>query len=222
MSLDDYKTKRKFDKTPEPEGGEGSGPLRFVVQKHQASHLHYDFRLEMGGILKSWAIPKGPSLNPDDKRLAMMTEDHPYDYRTFEGTIPNGNYGAGTVMVWDEGTYEPYGATGDRDEDDKLARAGVHKQHLTFILHGQKLNGEFALIKMHNAEDNAWLLVKADKDQFAGESDVTTQDKSASTGRSLDEIAAANGTWTRPPDLADGANGQIARPGQADACDLGR
>ncbi len=211
MSLEQYQAKRRFDQTPEPQAGQGSGPLRFVVQKHAASHLHYDFRLEMGSILKSWAVPKGPSLNPHDKRLAMMTEDHPYDYRTFEGIIPEGNYGAGTVMVWDEGTYEPVvwdKKTGvtlhlSRQEQDKAARHSVHAGHLTFILRGQKLNGEFALIKMHDAEENAWLLVKADKDDAVTTKDVTKQDRSALSGRTLDEIAKGGGAaWTRAPGLS--------------------
>ncbi len=203
MSLASYRGKRRFDKTPEPQGGQGGGPLRFVVQKHAASRLHYDFRLEMGGVLKSWAVPKGPSLNPADKHLAIMTEDHPYDYRTFEGTIPEGNYGAGTVMVWDEGTYEPLHATGNREADDKAARHGVHQGHLTFILHGQKLRGEFALIKMHGAEEDAWLLVKADKDDAASTDDVTRQDRSALSGRSMAQIAAGGAAWTRAPQLED-------------------
>jgi bifunctional non-homologous end joining protein LigD len=189
VSLEEYEHKRTFESTPEPVGGAGSGSLRFVVQKHQASHLHYDFRLEMGGVLKSWAVPKGPSRDPHDKRLAMMVEDHPYDYRTFEGTIPTGNYGAGTVMVWDEGTYEPLGSTGDREKDDTLAQHGVDTGHLTFILHGSKLTGEFALVKMKDADDNAWLLIKADKDSGAGQTDVTAMDRSVVSGRSMDEIA---------------------------------
>lgn len=199
MPLSDYHAKRDFNQTPEPTGGQGSGPLRFVVQKHDASHLHYDFRLEMGGILKSWAVPKGPSLNPGDKRLAMMTEDHPYDYRTFEGVIPKGNYGAGSVIIWDEGTYEPLAwdeKTGrtlelSREEQDRHAKQAVHAGHLTFILHGEKLNGEFALIRMHHAdEDNAWLLVKADKDRFVTDTDITRQAESVVTGRTVEEVAA--------------------------------
>src|SRR5690349_20351933 len=138
MGLSLYKKKRRFDETSEPKGKEKSsqGLLRFVVQKHDASHLHYDFRLEMGGVLKSWAVPKGPSLDPADKRLAMMVEDHPYDYRDFEGIIPEGNYGGGTVIVWDEGTYEPLDSKGlNRKEQEKKLLQKLHAGDLKFILH---------------------------------------------------------------------------------------
>ncbi len=198
MVLQKYKQKRKFDRTPEPgpKKKSGEGSLRFVVQKHDASHLHYDFRLENRGVLLSWAVPKGPSLSPEDKRLAMAVEDHPFDYRTFEGTIPRGNYGAGTVMVWDQGTYAavigPNGEEAGRAESERLIAAGMHKGHITFNLHGKKLNGEFALIKIHgdkSGKGNSWLLVKAD-DDYASKKDVAKQDKSALSDRSLDEIAA--------------------------------
>src|SRR5499427_7816050 len=140
MALEEYKKKRRFDETPEPPPKlEKKSGHRFVVQKHDATRLHYDFRLEMEGVLKSWAIPKGPSMNPQDKRLAMMVEDHPYDYRDFEGIIPEGNYGAGTVMVWDEGEY---GAMDYEDEpvklQEKLLLAELKKGDLKIVLHGKK------------------------------------------------------------------------------------
>ena len=163
MSLSLYNKKRHFDKTAEPVGKEKSskGLLRFVVQKHDASHLHYDFRLEMAGVLKSWAVPKGPSLNPADKRLAMMVEDHPFDYRDFEGIIPAGNYGGGTVIVWDEGTYEPLEEKGlSRKDQEKLLLKGLYSGNLKFILHGTKLKGEYALFQMKGRGERSWILVK--------------------------------------------------------------
>jgi bifunctional non-homologous end joining protein LigD len=161
MSLSKYKQKRNFSETSEPEGKkEGSkGALKFVIQRHAATRLHYDFRLEMEGVLKSWAVPKGPSLNPKDKRLAMMVEDHPFSYRTFEGEIPKGNYGAGFVEIWDEGTYEHI-EDDNRKTGEKKLLSDLHKGSLKFVLHGKKLQGEFALVKLKNAEDNSWLLIK--------------------------------------------------------------
>lgn len=188
MGLSKYRAKRKFDETPEPAGKQGANKdtLRFVVQKHAASRLHYDFRLELDGVLLSWAVPKGPSLNPADKRMAMAVEDHPLDYRDFEGIIPKGNYGAGTVMVWDEGTYHADGET-DPVTSRKLLKAGLKKGDLKFVLHGQKLHGSFVLVKTKMSE-NSWLLIKH-RDEYVDEVDVTAQDRSVKTGRSLEEIA---------------------------------
>lgn len=188
MALTKYRQKRSFDVTPEPTGGKPkAGELRFVVQKHAASRLHYDFRLEMEGVLKSWAVPKGPSLNPADKRLAMMVEDHPYDYRDFEGIIPAGNYGAGTVIVWDEGTYEAL-EPGTKKEQEKNLLTQLKKGSLKFNMHGKKLKGEFALVRLKTGEKNAWLLIKH-KDKYATEADVTKKDKSVISDKTIDKVA---------------------------------
>src|ERR1700737_1670952 len=168
MSLKEYVKKRLFDKTTEPKGGKSTRKkLNFVVQRHHASHLHYDFRLELDGTLKSWAVPKGPSMNPGDKRLAMMVEDHPYDYKDFEGTIPEGNYGAGNVIVWDMGTYHSIYSE-DKKESEKLLLAGLKKGDIKFILEGKKLKGAFALVHMKGRESNMWLLIKKN-DTYATE-----------------------------------------------------
>ncbi len=151
MGLKEYNEKRDFQKTSEPKGNVKSGKnqLHFVVQKHAARNLHYDFRLELDSVLKSWAVPKGPSLDPKVKRLAMHVEDHPFDYRTFEGAIPDGEYGAGKVIVWDEGTYHAIGVE-DKKESEKLLREGYEKGDFKFYLEGEKLKGEFVLVKMKN------------------------------------------------------------------------
>lgn len=171
--LDDYHKKRDFAQTSEPKGtvAPKRKELRFVVQRHHASRLHYDFRLEMDGVLKSWAVPKGPSLNPADKRLAMMVEDHPYSYRTFEGEIPKGNYGYGTVTIFDEGSYTPLEGEGEKELLDGLKRG-----NLKVVLHGKRLRGEFALVKLKNGkEENAWLLIKH-KDKYAVEEHYDAED----------------------------------------------
>lgn len=194
MPLEEYKKKRTFSKTPEPTGGNSTeSELLFVVQKHAASHLHYDFRLELKGVLKSWAVPKGPSMDPDVKRLAMLVEDHPYDYKDFEGIIPKGQYGGGTVMVWDQGTFE----TPEVDKNDKKAQehsltGQFYKGGLLFTLNGKKLRGKFALVKDDSKEDNSWYLIKL-KDKYASKKDITAEDRSVVTGRTIEEIAADPG-----------------------------
>jgi bifunctional non-homologous end joining protein LigD len=191
MALTEYKRKRSFDQTPEPGPKvKSSGrQLKFVVQKHAATSLHYDFRLEMEGVLKSWAVPKGPSLNPDDKRLAMMVEDHPYDYREFEGIIPEGNYGAGTVIVWDEGEYGSMDHENETTKaQEKILLSQLYKGDLKFVLHGKKLKGAFALVKMKGRGENAWLLIKK-KDKWATDKDVTEKNKSVKSGKTLEQLS---------------------------------
>lgn len=193
MSQDDalksYREKRQFCRTPEPAGGgpqpSGGDPL-FVVQKHAARKLHYDFRLEVDGVLKSWAIPKGPSLNPAEKRLAVPTEDHPLEYARFEGVIPEGEYGAGTVMVWDIGTFR--NLTEKKGKPVPLAEAVAHG-HVKVWLEGKKLRGGFSLTRFKSGKDEAWLLVK-NQDELADASrdPVAEEPDSALTGRSLQEI----------------------------------
>ena len=210
MGLALYKKKRSFDKTPEPSGKKtaAGNELRFVIQKHDASHLHYDFRLEMGGVLKSWAVPKGPSTDPDVKRLAMMVEDHPYDYRNFEGIIPKGNYGAGTVMIWDEGTYEPADIENKSPEKNLLQQLKSGK--LKFILNGSKLKGEFALVKSHGRGENEWLLMKL-KDKYASSTDITQKDKSSRSKKTLAQIASTSKNFYKSNRAASNSSNKIKK-----------
>ena len=203
MGLEKYNEKRDFSKTKEPKGlkKDSKGKLRFVVQKHDASRLHYDFRLEIDGVLVSWAVPKGPSANPADRRLAVQTEDHPMDYIDFEGTIPEGEYGGGTVMVWDIGTYHAEG-----NEDDKKDNALMKKQlasgSIKVVLEGGKLKGSWHLVMM-KGENRQWLLMKG-KDEFAGDK-IEYDPLSLVTGRDFDEIAKGDNVWghtKRPEDTA--------------------
>jgi bifunctional non-homologous end joining protein LigD len=197
MSLDEYKRKRRFEATPEPPPKvEKQSRHRFVVQRHAATRLHYDFRLEMEGVLKSWAVPKGPSLDPADKRLAMEVEDHPVSYFDFEGTIPEGNYGAGTVMVWDVGTWEPLSPVPVNGEyvpgTEKEAAAMLENGDLKFRLKGKRLKGDFALVhikaRRSGSKGNEWLLIKKkDFDVVAG-FDIDKYDASVLTARTMAEI----------------------------------
>ncbi|RZK04174.1 MAG: DNA ligase, partial [Flavobacterium sp.] len=168
MALEKYNEKRDFSKTKEPKGVKKSSKdnLRFVVQKHAASRLHYDFRLEIDGVLVSWAIPKGPSSNPSDRRLAVQTEDHPMDYIDFEGTIPKGEYGGGTVMVWDIGTYHAEGSD-TLAEDKRVLRKQLKEGSIKVTLEGKKLKGSWHIVRM-KGENRQWLLMKA-KDDHANQ-----------------------------------------------------
>ncbi len=162
MGLKEYRKKRDFKETAEPAGTKvrkHRGGLQFVVQEHHASHLHYDFRLEVEGVLKSWAVPKGPSLDPSERRLAMQVEDHPFEYRTFEGTIPEGNYGAGVVKIWDKGTYHAEGAS-TPEESERLMHRGLQEGHLNVVMNGRKLKGAFSLIRIRGEDSKQWLLIK--------------------------------------------------------------
>ncbi|MES2573781.1 MAG: DNA ligase D [Bacteroidota bacterium] len=186
MSLSKYNQKRDFEQTQEPKGkiGKSENELIFVVQKHAASHLHYDFRLELNGVLLSWAVPKGPSMDPEVKRLAMMVEDHPYSYKDFEGNIPAGNYGAGNVIVWDNGTYTPADST---PYPEKILKEQLDKGRLSFVLKGKKLKGEFALVKLKGKQENAWLLMKK-KDKYATDDDILLKNKSVISKSTLEEL----------------------------------
>ncbi len=177
MALALYNKKRNFKETSEPSGKlkKSASKLEFVVQRHKATRLHYDFRLEMDGVLKSWAVPKGPSLNPRDKRLAMMVEDHPYDYKNFEGIIPEGNYGAGIVEIWDNGTYTDIDNSSKEIAEKKL-KSGLKAGNLKFRLSGKKLKGEFALVRLNGKEDNSWLLIKHN-DEYAIHTDYDSEEE---------------------------------------------
>ncbi|MBI3646361.1 MAG: ATP-dependent DNA ligase [Acidobacteriales bacterium] len=207
MSLEEYKRKRRFEETPEPPPKiEKQSKHRFVVQCHAATRLHYDFRLEMEGVLKSWAVPKGPSLDPADKRLAMQVEDHPVSYFDFEGTIPEGNYGGGTVMVWDVGTWQPLSPVPVNGEyvpgTEKEAAAMLAKGDLKFRLKGKRLNGDFALVhitgRRPGSKGTEWLLIKKKDNDIVAGFDIDQYDTSVLTGRTMAEIAGDQGSaeWT--------------------------
>jgi len=189
MSLEKYVEKRDFTKTDEPKAGRSKDKehLMFVIQKHDASRLHYDFRLEMDGVLKSWAVPKGPSTDPKTKRLAMMVEDHPFDYANFEGIIPQGEYGGGTVIVWDEGTYEPIEEIKGKKAQEKHLLEQLKAGSLKIKLHGEKLEGEYALVKTHGMGENGWLLIKHN-DKFASTNDITKEDESILSGKTIEQM----------------------------------
>jgi DNA ligase D, 3''-phosphoesterase domain len=185
--LKKYREMRDFKKTPEPEGKGRKGAKKekndpiFVVQKHEATHLHYDFRLEVDGTLKSWAVPKGPSLNPREKRLAMPTEDHPIEYAGFEGNIPEGNYGAGSMILWDRGTYSNM-------KEIPMSEA-LEQGRVAIRLEGEKLKGGFALTRTGGGEKPRWLLVKMRDEEADEKVDITRKTKSVLSGRTVEEMS---------------------------------
>jgi bifunctional non-homologous end joining protein LigD len=217
MSLDKYKEKRNFQISPEPSGKPHSGAsskrhLLYVIQKHRASQLHYDFRLEFRGVLLSWAVPKGPSLDPSVKRLAMQVEDHPLEYGNFEGVIPEGEYGGGTVMVWDAGEWVPESAN---------VEAALEKGDLKFTLQGKKLQGSWVLVRTRgfgSRPDKSWLLIKH-RDKYASDKDITvSQPRSVLSKRLLAEIARDNDgdverAATGDPEKAK--KKKVAKPGKS-------
>jgi bifunctional non-homologous end joining protein LigD len=210
MALEEYKRKRRFEETPEPPPKVATkAGNRFVVQEHDATRLHYDFRLEMEGVLKSWAVPKGPSLDPADKRLAMQVEDHPVSYFDFEGTIPEGNYGAGTVIVWDVGTWQPLSPVAVDGKyvpgTEAEAAAMLAKGDLKFRLNGKRLQGDFALVKMRGrrpgSKGNEWLMIKKHDDHVVEGYDIESIHTSVLSGRSLEQVASDAGSaeWKSRP-----------------------
>jgi bifunctional non-homologous end joining protein LigD len=192
--LAEYNAKRDFSRTAEPAGKvpkTAGKSLHFVIQKHAASHLHYDFRLELDGVMKSWAVPKGPSLDPTVRRLAMEVEDHPISYNTFEGTIPQGEYGGGTVMLWDRGTYEA-----DDGGGAASLRRGYEKGELRFVMHGKRLRGGFVLARLRRPGRPQWLLIKRRDDYADDARDITAEETtSVVTKRTMDQIAAGRRVW---------------------------
>jgi bifunctional non-homologous end joining protein LigD len=221
-SLAEYKRKRDFKKTAEPEGAGGpehesrgtKRRLRFVVQKHAASHLHFDFRLELDGVMKSWAVPKGPSYDPSQRRLAMEVEDHPMEYNTFEGTIPKGQYGGGTVMLWDRGTYEPEGGGGEA-----ALRDGYERGDLKFILHGKRLMGGWVLVRMRRpGERPQWLLIKHRDEYATTKLDVASEVlTSVATSRTMQQIAEGRSrVWNSNRNGTAGGQEVRRSGGQAD------
>ena len=190
-----YRSRRDFSRTPEPEGGNRSSGDRpiFVIQKHESSNLHYDIRLEVDGVLKSWAVPKGPSTDPSVKRLAIPTEDHPLEYADFEGVIPEGEYGAGPVLIWDRGTYRNITETDD-DDDPQPALEALADGHFLVWLEGAKLKGGYAFQRTGEGKDARWLLVKMDDEAAdARRNPISTEPKSVASGRTLSEIEGEEG-----------------------------
>jgi bifunctional non-homologous end joining protein LigD len=225
--LSEYQRKRDFTKTREPAGSstitarktpaarkKRAPALHFVIQKHAASHLHFDFRLELDGVMKSWAVPKGPSYDPSVRRLAMEVEDHPIEYNTFEGTIPEGEYGGGTVMLWDRGTYDAENGGGV-----EALREGYARGDLKFVLHGERLRGGWVLVRMKRPGRPQWLLIKHRDEYAAPDSDVTAEHMtSVATGRTMEEIAGGKSrVWHSNRGRTDDQTAAAADAGESSA-----